>query len=132
MATEVRFEVEASRVDDHYGVTLFVHDSEEEPDEGDEVPVFFLVFRGPGDGDPTDAARHFGACHQEAMDTVGLQGQVTEEEFANKLEDSIELAGELMVRHGFQAMDADAVDQDLMTALFWDGDGPETDPSLLN
>lgn len=132
MSVEVRFEVEAARVEDHYGVTLFVHDADDEPDDGDEVPVFFLVFRGPKEGDPTEAAQHFGRCHQEAMDSVGLEGQVSEEEFADRLENSIELAGELMSRHGFEALDPEAVDNDMMAALFSDAGSPETDPRLLN
>lgn len=132
MSVEVRFEVEAARVEEHYGVTLFVHDAPGDPPDGTEVPCYFLVFQGPQDGDPSEVARNFSICHQEAMDSCGVRGQMTEDQFAKMLEDSVELAGELMVRHGLKAVDVDTVDEDMMCALFDDGLYEETDPKLLN
>lgn len=132
MATEIRFEVDASRIDSHYGLTVFIHDSDSDPEDGEETPCYFLVFKGPDAGDPDAAARAFGTCHQAAMDSVGLEGRVSEEAFESLLEDSIELAGELMQQHGFEPVEVDTVDPGLMAALFYEEDEPETDPKKLN
>jgi hypothetical protein len=131
MAYTVQFEVEASRIESHFGVTLFIRDADEEPEDGEEVNCYFLVFQGP-DCEPDEAARKFGACHQEAMDVVGLEGIVTEEAFSEKLDSSVELAGDLMMKYGFKVLDTDNVDKTLMATLFFEAEDPETDPKLLN
>lgn len=133
MGSEVRFEVDVTRAGEHLGITLFLFEEGDSPEDSSEQDCYFLVFEG--EGDPDEVARQFGVCHEEAMASVNLRGQVTEELFAALLEDSIELAGELMVRHGHKPMDPDDVSEDLMTALFFDDEAPvseETNPSLLN
>ena len=131
MTTEVRFEVEAARVDDHYGVTIFVLDADDEPKDGDDVQCYFLVFKGPEAGDPMETAKNYAVCHQEAMNSVKLEGIVTEEEFVERLDDSVELAGKMMSQHGYSVVDVDSVDPDIMNALFTD-EGPDEDPYRLN
>ena len=131
--TFVSFEVDVACIDETYGVTIFVRDPDlPEPDEDDIVPCYFLVFKGEAGKDADDVARAFGACHEEAMETVGLKGSVTQEQFDENLEASIELAGELMVRHNLEGIDVEAVDAGVLQALFGIGGDPEQDPSKLN
>ena len=122
---EVLFEVDVTNVDGTYGLTVVVTHG----DTG-EVPYYFMAFEGPKGVDLTSVAQSFGQCHGRAMDTVGLQGLVTPEQFESLLEDSLELAGDLMAGHGFKAVDVEGLDKDLLAALFNEGDEP--DPSRLN
>jgi serine/threonine protein phosphatase PrpC len=124
---EVKFEIDVSRIDHKYGLTICLYENEKDPDES---PCFFMVFDGPAGQDPVEVARSFGQCHQDAMDTVGLKGELTEEQFTTKLDDSIILAGELMGRHGFISLELDKVDEGMLAALF--AEEPTSDPSLLN
>ncbi len=134
MASEVRFEVEAARIDDHFGVVVYIHDGDEVPKDGDEVACYFLVFKGSTDLDPSETAQQFSLCHQEAMDSVALEGVLTEEAFADKLDSSFEIAGQLMIRHGYAAVDVETVDPDMMDALFSEEmeESGSKDPFRLN
>ncbi len=135
--SEIKFEVEASRIEKyegvtHYGVTLFVCSIDDEPEDHEEVPCYFMVFKGPDDGDLTEVARSYASCHQSAMDSVGLEGQISEEEFIERLENSIEVAGALMDKYGFTALDMDNVDPIVTASLFGEEEPEVTDPRLLN
>lgn len=125
---DVRFEVDVSSVDRTYGLTLFVI-GEDQEDDGDTCPCYFLIFEGPEGVDPESVAKTFSECHKNAIDSVGLAGDFTQASFETLLEDSIEMAGNMMSDHGFRALEADEVDKDLVRALFF---VEETNPKLLN
>lgn len=134
MGTEqINFEVDVAQIDKHYGVTLLVSNPLLiEEDENGEVPYYFLVFQGPEqDADHESVSKNFMSCFHGAMSSVGFNDRVDEDRFEAMLEDSVELAGELMVRHGFKVLDVKDVDEDLLQALF-EGTMPEEDKSLLN
>ena len=129
MSTEISFDVEVSRIGTTYGLVLSLH---EEETNDDEDPCYFLVFEGPVGHDPVDAAKLFVTAHQDAMKSVGLGGEMTEEDFAEKLEASIEVAGDLMVRHGFTAQDVEQMDEGILAALFAEEPEEEQDIRKLN
>jgi len=134
MGTEqIDFEVDVAQIDKTYGVTLLVSNPLLiEEDENGEVPYYFLVFQGPEqDADHESVSKNFMSCFQGAMTSVGFNERVEEDRFEAMLEDSVELAGELMVRHGFKVLDVKDIDEDLLQALF-EGTLPEEDLSLLN
>jgi len=75
----------------------------------------------------------FGVCHQDAMESVGLAGIVTPETFESMLEESIELAGELMAKHDLKVLNVQDLDEHLVASLFEEAAGMiETDPKMLN
>jgi hypothetical protein len=129
MGTSVNFEVDVSQIEEHFGLTLAVMEEGEEEDSG---PCFFLVFKGPQSRDPMSVAQAFGVCHKAAMESVRLEGQLTEEDFESRLEDSIEIASELMISHGYEACVVREVDPSLLEALFSEVEFEGMDPSLAN
>ena len=134
MGTEqINFEVDVAQIDKTYGVTILVSNSIlVKEDENGEVPYYFLIFQGPEqDADHESVSKNFMRCFHGAMDSVGFNKRLDEDKFQAMLEDSVELAGELMVRHGFKVLDVKDVDEDLLQALFESGTFEE-DPSSLN
>ncbi len=132
--SQVLFEVDVSNIDQMYGITIIVSDSHNQSFKEEEVPYYLLVFEGQkSEIPPDDVAKQFMAAHSEAMTSVGLQGTLERDEFEALLEDSVELAGELMIRHGLNVLEFKDVDKDLVEALFektLEDDEPE--PLILN
>ncbi len=130
MTAEIRFEIDADRIGQIYGVQVFICDSDDIEDAGGE-PYYMLFFKGPeADVDPSSVAQIFGNCHIESMDSLGIEGVLDEDEFDKLMDDSLELAGDLMGRHGFKALDVDEVDKDVQDAFF--SEASTLDPSSLN
>ncbi len=123
---EIRFNVDVNLIGQTYGLTVIISDASVS-DEADSL-CYFLVFKGPENGDIEDTAKLYGSCHREAMDSLGLEGEVSEEQFSELLDNSIELAGQLMGPHGYEVMEIEDVDKDVLDALF----RQEEDPSVLN
>lgn len=134
-ATTVKFEFNVARHEDLYGFTLRVRDHEEGQEEQDdeECTSYHLVFKGPKEGDLSDVCDKFMACHKEARDSIGLVDKVSHDEFEEKMDTSIELAGDLMSRHGFKVEETENVDEDVLDALFSDDgdDCPDMDEPVV-
>ncbi len=134
MSSEIHFEIDSSRIDRTYGVlvTLSKKSLPEDVKEED-IPYYLMVFNGPEKHvELEEVTKLFGLCHQDAMDSVGLFGTVTPETFDSLLEESIELAGEMMSQHGLDVLDVDSLDEELIEDLFQTSTMEEVDPKLLN
>lgn len=119
---EILFEIDVSTVDDIYGLTLFVDDGS----DSEVVPCFRLMFKG-GDGiDDESVAKAFSSCHQETMESCGISGELTTEEFGNLLIESIAAAGALMIKYGFTVVPASEVSDEISYAL-WGDQIPESE-----
>jgi hypothetical protein len=127
---ELKFCVQVSDHADTYGVTLYVDDDS----ESDVIPCYRSVFRGTAGQDTEKVSEMFAGCHKDAMDCVKLEGELSQEEYDEKMADSIELAGTLMTKYGFEALAFDDVGQNTLIVLFADDlpDGEESSPPLLN
>jgi hypothetical protein len=111
---EVKFAVDVTEHQGTYGVTLWVDNSE----QPDYTPAYRAVLKGKAGTDLIQMAQLWGACHRDAMDSVGLDGVVTYEEYEEKLFASVVLAGELMVRHEYEALAHDQVPEEVLGWLF--------------
>jgi len=134
MSTEIQFEIDSSRIDRTYGV-LVTFSKSSFPDEIDEedIPYYLMVFSGPEQHlELEEVTKLFGLCHQDAMNSVGLLGTITPETFNTLLEESIELAGEMMSQHGLDVLDVETLEESLIEDLFQTSMGEEIDPKLLN
>lgn len=133
--TSVSFEFNVARHENLYGFTLRVRDKEEgeEEQEDDECTSYQIIFKGPREGDLADIVDQFMACHLEARESVGLEDEVTSEEFEEKMGASIEIAGDLMMRHGFEIRESESVDQEILDMLFSedDDDSPELEEPVV-
>lgn len=134
-ATTVKFEFNVARHEDLYGFTLRVRDHEEgqEEQEDEECTSYHLVFKGPKEGDLSEICDKFMACHQEVRESIGLVQRVSPDEFEEKMDTSIELAGDLMSRHGFKVEETENVAEDILEALFSDDDDdcPDMDEPVV-
>jgi len=111
---QLQFEIDVVQLDSIYGVRVFVDGMS----DSDEVPCYYLVLSqldSGGKTDPFEIANAFGVAHQDAMAGLDPDGQLELEVF---IEDSIELAAELMVRHGFDFVKLDEVPPDIYGYLF--------------
>lgn len=119
---EVLFEVGVVSARGVYGLTLFVDDGS----EPDVVACFRVMFRGAPGGEDS-VAKAFSDCHREAMDSLGMTGEMTAEDFGERLVSSMDVASVLMSRYGYDAVRAEDVDEGTMREL-WDDQMPDTDP----
>ena len=132
---DLHFEVESSRIERTYGIMVtFAKCCLDESVQEDDIPYYLLVFEGPENHIALeDVTKAFGVCHQDAMESVGLAGIVTPETFESMLEESIELAGELMAKHDLKVLNVQDLDEHLVASLFEEAAGMiETDPKMLN
>lgn len=127
MSPSVQFVVEISNHLDKYGITLWVGDEDDDLDDDDTLPCYRLLFQGPPGTDEEEMAKMFGECHQEAMTSVGIEGEISPELFEEKLQDAIEVAGSLMVRYGYRNLNFEDVDEEIIEKL-WDEYDDDFDP----
>lgn len=113
--TEVKFNVVVNEAGGLYGITLYIYgDGMDE----DSVPCYKTVFRGKVGGNPDNVCEIYAECHQEAMDRVGIEKQMTAETWVQKLGESVILASELMAAYGFHRMAYDSIPGDVTDMLF--------------
>ncbi len=125
MSSDVSFLVDVSAKDDLYGLILIVmENSDNEDEERQARQDYYLVFRGKPEIGEEEVARFFMKCHQEAMDTVQLpedeDDSVPEEVYEQIFEDSLELAGDLMIRHRLEAIDVETLSHEKIREIFKD------------
>lgn len=97
-----------------YGATLYVDVGSDE----DSVPCWRTAFVSTP-GQSVDAvAEIYADCHLEAMDQIGCEGEMSPEEFVEKMRDSVVLTGEMMSRYGFRAVPYNEVGQERAQRIF--------------
>ena len=114
--TQVLFRVYVTQADDVFGVVLFVDDQT----DSEVVPCFRSVFKSPTGADISidGVTEIYAECHRNALDKVGLEGEVTLEVYESKLHESVELAAEMMSNYGLNVLDLGTVSDDVMHTLF--------------
>lgn len=122
--TEVLFKVYVTQAEDLFGVVLYIDDQS----DSDIVPCFRSVYRNLSGGTVTTdgVTALFADCHRDALDSIGLIGQMTQSEYEKKLHTSVELAGDMMANYGLTVLDLGSVDDSVLFELFSD-DWPDVE-----
>jgi hypothetical protein len=126
MSSDVSFLVDVSAKDDLYGLILIVMENSDDEDEEERQARqdYYLVFRGKPEIGEEEVAKLFITCHREAMDTVNLpedeDGSVPIEVYEQIFEDSLELAGDLMIRHNLESIDVETLSHEKIREVFKD------------
>ncbi len=113
MESQVKFGLHVESHDGYYGVTLYVDD-----DQLDVTPCYRSCFQGEKGRDTDEVQELFAQSHQEAMDEVGLQGEVEREQYESLLLRSVLLAGEKMEAFGLRPVPFDDVPSAALYCLF--------------
>lgn len=130
----LEFSVHITEISGIYGVTIYADDGT----DSDVVSCYRSVLRGSIGRNIETVCQLFGQCHQDAMVTVGLAGDVTQSEYETLMESSVELAGKLMIEWGFNPATFDDIEENKLVELFRDSipDNCEIEekkkPKLLN